>query len=250
MSERRYRARIYERYVEAAGAKPLVVDRDSLRPRSAYLDRLVRRHFPASRDAAIFDVGCGHGAVLDAARRAGYARLGGVDTSPQQVEAAQHLGIPGVRQGDLLEALSGLAPESQDMVVAFDVLEHFTKDETLGFVDAVLRVLRPGGTWLIHVPNGESPFAGRIRYGDYTHEQAFTRGSITQLLLASGFARVACFEDRPIPHGPRSTVRALLWRVIRLGLRLYLAAETGDSGRDAIFSQNLLAVAVKPERAR
>lgn len=250
MTGRHYRTRIYGRYVEAAGATPLVVDRDSLRPRAAYLDRLVRRHFPAARDAAIFDVGCGHGAVLDAAQRAGYRNLAGVDASPQQVEAARRLGIPGVRQGDLLQALGELAPGSHDLVIAFDVLEHFTKDETLGFVDAVLRVLRPGGRWLIHVPNGESPFAGRIRYGDFTHEQAFTRGSLTQLLLACGFERVACYEDAPIAHGLRSAVRSVLWRFIRLGLRLYLAAETGDSGRDAIFSQNLLAVAVKPERPR
>lgn len=250
MTARDYRARIYQRYVEAAGAKPLVVDRSSLRPREPYLDRLVRRHFPPSREATIFDVGCGHGAVLDAARRAGYAKLAGVDVSPQQVEAARHLGIPGVQQGDLLQALGELAAESQDMVIAFDVLEHFGKDETLAFVDEVQRVLRPGGRWLIHVPNGESPFAGRIRYGDFTHEQAFTSGSLTQLLLASGFERVACFEDVPVPHGLPSIVRAVLWRVIRMGLRLYIAAETGDSGRDAIFSQNLLAVATKAERPR
>ena len=31
----------------------------------------------------------------------------------------------------------------------------------------------------------------------------------------------------------------------RAGLRLWLTVETGDTGRNAIFSQNLLAVAVK-----
>jgi len=158
---------------------------------------------------------------------------------------AVRLGIAGVVQGDLGEALAALADGSQAAVVSFDVIEHFTKDETIDFVDQVLRVLQPGGRWIIHVPNGESPFGGRSRFGDFTHEQAFTRGSLTQLLLASGFATVACYEDAPVVHGAASRVRALLWRPIRLALRLYLAVETGDTGRDAIFSQNLLAVAVK-----
>ena len=114
----------------------------------------------------------------------------------------------------------------------------------LAILVPLLNLLVPE-TWIIHVPNGESPFGGRSRFGDFTHEQAFTRGSLTQLLLASGFATVACYEDAPAAHGAKSRLRALLWRLIRLALRLYLAVETGDTGRNAIFSQNLLAVAVK-----
>ena len=131
------------------------------------------------------------------------------------------------------------------MVVAFDVIEHFTRDELLGFVDQVQRVLRPGGRWIIHTPNGESPFCGRMRYWDLTHELAFTRTSIIQLLLSSGFSNVQCFEDAPIPHGLTSAGRWLLWKAIRSGLRLYLAAETGDTASSAIFSQNFLTVADK-----
>ncbi len=84
-----------------------------------------------------------------------------------------------------------------------------------------------------------------IRYGDLTHELAFTRDSMSQLLLASGYSSVRCFEDEPVPHGVKSAVRWLLWKGIRAGLRLYAAAETGETGRDAVFTRNLLAVAVK-----
>lgn len=106
-------------------------------------------------------------------------------------------------------------------------------------------MLRPGGRWIIHVPNGESPFFGSIRYGDLTHELAFTRTSLAQLLLASGFAEVRCFEDQPVVHGAKSALRWLLWRGFRGVLRLYIAAETGDARGGHIFSQNLLAVARK-----
>ncbi len=203
------------------------------------------RHFPADRTARILDLGCGHGALLHFAREAGFVHLAGVDGSAPQVAAARALGIEGVREGDLLVTLRDMTEGSVDVVVAFDVVEHFTRDEVLDLVDAVLHVLRPGGRFIAHVPNGESPFHGRVLFGDATHESAFTQRSISHLLLASGFSRVECFEDRPTVHGLKSAVRAALWRAIRVGLRLCLAAETGDTGSRAILTQNFLAVAYR-----
>jgi SAM-dependent methyltransferase len=174
---------------------------------------------------------------------AGYKRATGVDRAEEQVRAARDLGIAGVEQGDVMSALATTATGSVDVVVAFDLLEHFTKDELIPLVDEVHRVLRPGGRWIVHVPNAEAPFGARIRYGDYTHELAFTRFSIAQLLRASGFVNVQCYEDNPVPHGIKSALRLLLWKVIRAGLLLYLAIETGAFDRGAVFSQSLLAVA-------
>jgi hypothetical protein len=37
----------------------------------------------------------------------------------------------------------------------------------------------------------------------------------------------------------------MIWRALRLGLRVWLAAETGESGRQAIFTRNRLAVVEK-----
>ena len=45
--------------------------------------------------------------------------------------------------------------------------------------------------------------------------------------------------------GLKSLIQWVLWKRFRAVLRLYLAAETGDSAQDAIFSQNVLTVAVK-----
>jgi SAM-dependent methyltransferase len=240
-----YRWRVYGRYVTARSQELAPSLIEGLQPRAAHLNRLIRSYFPADRSAAIVDLGCGHGALIHFARQAGYRDIVGVDRSPQQVDVARRLGIEGVRGGDLVEAISSLADSSLDAVVTFDVIEHFRKDELTGFADGILRVLRPGGRWIIHVPNGESPFGARMRYWDFTHELAFTRESISQLLLSSDFARVDCFEDGPVAHGVASAVRWLLWRGIRVGLRLWLAIETGDCGREAIFTQNLFAIAEK-----
>lgn len=240
-----YRERLYRSYLEAMECMPPVTP-ESLRGCEPYLRSLIRKHFPARRDADILDLGCGYGALLYFCRQEGYMRVSGVDRSPQQVRSAAQLGIEGVREGDLLETLRSLAEGSQDVVVAFDVLEHFTKEELLPLIDQVRRVLRPGGRWIIHVPNGESPFHGRIRYGDFTHETIFTRTSLAQVLHASGFTEVRTFEDKPIVHGMTSLLRRVLWEFLRPLLLLYLAVETGGLDRQSILSQNLLAVAVRP----
>ena len=95
------------------------------------------------------------------------------------------------------------------------------------------------------MPNGESPFGGKVLCGDFTHELAFTRTSLTQVLKVSGFNEVDCFEDTPVVHGVKSAIRALLWRLIRWFWLAYIAIETGGTDRRAIFTQNFLAVAVK-----
>lgn len=238
-----YRARLLARYVSThtsvSGA------RDGLARRRAYLERLVAQHFPPARDAAVLDLGCGHGAIVWAARNLGYTNVVGVDASPEQVAAAKDLGIVGVRQGDLRQALADLAPATMDAIVLFDLFHYFDKNEQMAIADAVHRALRPGGRFILHVPNAEAIFAGRMRYWDMLANDAFTRASIEQLLLACDFTRVACFEDTPAVHGLKSRVRALLWPLVRAGRRLVLAIETGESGREAVFSQCLLAVGTK-----
>lgn len=245
MTTESYRDRIYRRYVEARPKTLAPCTVAGLAPRAPYLRKLVREHFPPQLDVAVLDLGCGHGALLHFAREAGYRNLRGVDGSSEQVAAAQRLGIAGVEEGDLREAVKAQPDASLDVIVAFDVIEHFTRDELLPFVDDVRRALKPGGRWIIHVPNGESPFFGAVRYGDLTHEFAFTRVSLTQLLLSSGFTSVRCYEDAPVVHGLRSALRWMLWKSFRGMLRLYIAAETGDASSEHIFSQNLLAVATK-----
>ena len=240
-----YRSRIYDYYVHSRLESLAPADTESIRRGGVFLHQLIQRHFPPNRDAAILDLGCGYGSLIYHARRAGFVNVVGVDRSPQQVAEARRLGIDGVIEGDILEYLASTPSGSQDVVLTFDVIEHFTRDELLPFVDEVHRVLKPGGQWIIHTPNGESPMSNRIRYGDLTHEQAFTRTSLGQLLLSSGFRSVECFEDAPVIHGVASAIRFVVWKGIRAMLRIYLAAETGNSGRSSIFTQNLLAVAVR-----
>ena len=133
-----------------------------------------------------------------------------------------------------------------DPVLFGDVLEHLERQELFDLLDEVHRVLRPGGLCLIHVPNGEGIFGMEIRFGDLTHVQAFTQNSARQLLSATGFSQIRCYEERPVVHGIISLVRGVLWALGTLPFRLLLAAETGST--KAILSENLLIRAIKAVR--
>lgn len=241
----KYRDRIYGQYVASSGEASRLSSLADLEGRRPTMEHVISSFFPPKKSSIIIDLGCGHGTLVHFARQRGYSAVHGVDVSSQQVALAVQLGIEGVIEGDLSTTLAALPAESVDAIVAFDVIEHFTKDELIGFVDTVHRVLKKGGRWIIHAPNAASPFAGAIRYGDFTHELAFTRTSLEQLMHASGFARVSCFECAPRVHGLKSAIRVAAWKLARLALQFVETAETGELRRDSIYTRNLYAVVWK-----
>jgi SAM-dependent methyltransferase len=244
-----FRRRMYAAYGPAPGELFPQDPPAGVAVRMPFLRQMVHRHFPPARDAVILDLGCGHGDLIQVLRTAGYTHVRGVDASPSQVSLARGLGFTDVVRGDLMAALKHADDASLDVVVALDVLEHFTRPELGEIAERVRQVLKPSGRWIIHTLNGASPFAGRSAYGDITHETLFTRNSLRQMLKAYGFGRIRCFEDRPVPHGLVSACRYLLWMGLRSLLMLYVAVETGDLDRQGIFSQNFTAVA-RPEDSR
>jgi 2-polyprenyl-3-methyl-5-hydroxy-6-metoxy-1,4-benzoquinol methylase len=241
----RHRSRLYASYVTSGQAGVADGGEGMPRGRDAFLRKIIEHHVPADRGVRILDLGCGSGALLRCCRDAGYRALEGIDISPEQTRAAHRLGLDCVREGDILGFLQAAPAGCYDVVFALDVLEHFSRDEVLDVLAAVARVVRPGGRFIVHVPNGESPFVGAIRYGDFTHQLAFTRHALAALGRISGFSQVSCYEDRPVPHGALSLVRLVLWHVVRLVLVAVTAIETGDPGRGAVLSRNLLAVLVR-----
>jgi 2-polyprenyl-3-methyl-5-hydroxy-6-metoxy-1,4-benzoquinol methylase len=240
-----YRSRIYHRYVENRQYPLAPSTIQELKARGPMLRKIISKHFPNDKSASILDIGCGHGAFIYFIREAGYTDVIGVDHSPEQVKSADRLGIKSISQSDLMETLNSLPGECKNVIISFDVIEHFTKTELLPFVDEVFRVLKKGGIWIIHTPNAESPFFSKVFFGDVTHETAFTRTSISQLLKSSGFNHVSCYEDTPVPHGLKSVIRFFLWKCIRGFLRFYLTVENHCGEKECIFTQNFLTVAVK-----
>lgn len=241
-----WKKRLYHAYVSSGQAGQIpenITAACHFRHRAPYLRSIVRDFLPQDRSIRIADLGCGHGALLYFLKLAGYSNIAGIDVSAEQIEMAQRLGICETLQGSLNEFLAGTQPESVDVIFLMDVLEHLTRRELFTILDSVYRVLRPSGSCIIHVPNAEGIFGMRIRYGDLTHEECFTRKSLSQLFSTIGFSTVECYEDRPRMHGIVSIFRRTIWEVGTLPHRFLLAAETGE--KRFILSQNMLAVAKK-----
>ena len=190
----------------------------------------------------MIDLGCGTGGFVYWLQHIGYQNAAGIDISAEQIAAASQLGIKDIHQADLKEFLRDKR-NFYDVIFMNSVLEHFTKTEILDVLDSVYQSLKTGGVFVALTPNAESPFSGRFRYGDFTHEISFAEGSIRQVLGVSDFKHIQVFPTRPVIHGFKSLLRALLWRGIEFILQLYLLIETGSP--KGIFTQNLIAVAEK-----
>src|SRR5437763_2059722 len=144
---------------------------------------MIERHAPAGR---LLDVGCGHGLLLDEARRRGY-EVEGVELSESAGAYARDvLGLP-VREC----ALEDLGPEddgSYAVIVLADVLEH------LGDPVAGLRrcreLLRPGGVFCVVTPDPSSltaRLAGSRWWGLLpAHTFLLPRLTLRELLTAEG----------------------------------------------------------------
>ncbi len=187
----------------------------------------LRRWLPDRRDAAIADLACGQGRLLYRLKLRGYTNLSGVDIAPDQVALARQI-VPAVEQADVLEWLA-LHPERFDCLVGLDIVEHFTREEALRFLELCWTALKPGGRLILQTPNADSPFGLQIRYGDITHEWAYNVNALTRLLRRAGFTAIEPREQGPVPWGysVASTARFVLWRAIRAGLQLWNLAETG-----------------------
>ncbi|MFH1066826.1 MAG: class I SAM-dependent methyltransferase [bacterium] len=222
-----YRQRLYEGYV--SHNKKFLNEAMSAGQSERNLANL-RRAFcrwlkDVPRDGAVLDVGCGSGAVLTFLKKEGFTRLHGIELSQEQVALAQER-FSEVVCADALEYL----PHHKNqfaLICAFDLLEHFTKNEAFDFLEAARDALVAGGRLLLQLPNGDSPFVGSIAFGDMTHETTYTAVSLRHLLLTCGFEHIQ-FQE----HGPQSTslwgcVRWALWQMIRQVLKCVHRVETG-----------------------
>ncbi|GIW56941.1 MAG: hypothetical protein KatS3mg082_3345 [Nitrospiraceae bacterium] len=187
----------------------------------------LRGWLPHARDAAIADLACGQGRLLHWLKSRGYTNLTGVDISPDQVALARQV-VPTVEQADVLEWLAQ-HPDRFDCLIGLDIVEHFTREEALRFLELCYAALKPSGRLILQTPNADSPFDLQIRYGDITHEWAYNVNQLTRLLRRAGFTAIEPREQGPVPWGYSfaSTVRFVVWGAIRAGLQIWNLAETG-----------------------
>lgn len=199
-------------------------------------------HLPKYKEARILDLGCGDGAFVHYLQRQGYSQAEGIDLSHEQIAEGQNIGIKNIQVADAFNYLQTIS-KPFDMIVARDLIEHFTRQEAFDLITLIQRCLSKDGRFMMQVPNGQGLYYTSIFYGDYTHEMAYTTTSVRQLFLNTGFREIHCYPTGPVPHSWKGKIRTFLWRWKVMTLRFWKMVETGNP--DGIFTSNLIAVGDK-----
>ncbi len=147
----------------------------------------------------VLDLGCRDGALTQA--YAGGNEIVGVDADREALAEAEKLGIE-TRWADLDDALP-FEDGSFDVVVAGELLEHLRDPRRV--VSEVLRVLRPGGTFVASVPNAYR-LKNRVRFllgrkpeDDPTHLQMFAPQDLPALLAGFEDVQLHLITGRLVP---------------------------------------------------
>ena len=149
---------------------------------------LVRRYLGgrSNRRLRVCELGCGTGGNLAAV--ADIHDVVGIECSPQALAYAQHALGNRVRFGRLPHEID-LPPQSFDVVLMTDVLEHI-EDDAASAIEA-LRLLRPGGVLVATVPAYQWLYSPRDahhhhfrRYGKRRFAKLWQRPDAQTLLLS------------------------------------------------------------------
>lgn len=201
------------------------------------------QHFlPKNKDIKILDLACGNGGFLYWLEQIGYKNAYGVDLSHEQIEFAKKIGLKNIYEDNAISFLKS-KKEEYDIIFARDFFEHLNKNELLIAGNLILESLKKDGVFILQTVNAETLFGARLRYGDITHEMAFTRTSIEQFLSQAGFTDIKIYPMRPVIHSVFSFIRYFIWRLVEIFLYIVLVSGTGY--KKGIFTQDILCSAKK-----
>lgn len=178
----------------------------------------------------VVDLGSGRGEGCALALRRGALSATGVNLSTGENILARKV-VPDATfvDADLVSWLSAAQGGSVDRIMALNILEHLDKDTLAAVLTESARVLRPTGCLVAVTPNATSTYGTMTRYWDITHHIAYTPSSVRQIGILCGFRDFAFRECGPRPHGVISTIRYVLWQMIRLGIKARLMIELAST---------------------
>lgn len=153
----------------------------------------------------VLEIGFGNGSFLAWAKAQG-ALVAGTEIDEGMLARAREKGFVA-----LPSVLAELAASGQrfDVVVAFDVFEHWDKETLIANLKCIAVLLDTGGLVLARFPNGHSPFGRVHQHGDITHQTALSKSSIEQLAGITGFTVVRVSNAASVP------VRCDMWSALK-----------------------------------
>ena len=196
----------------------------------------------ALRGKRVLEIGFGNGGFLAWAKGEG-AEVSGIELHAEMREAARRSGFA-VHDASLAELAAAHA--RHDLVVAFDVIEHWDTDELVANFGHIRALLDDGGLFLARFPNGNSPFGRVFQHGDFTHKSTLSTYKIEYLAALSGLEVVRIANPCRVSSKP-GILRSLRQRWFALRRRWIERSIARLYGiRRLPLDPNLVAVLRKP----
>lgn len=160
---------------------------------------------------SLVDIGCGDGRLVrEIQSRFPERSVEGIDLSSRAIALARAMYPAG--RFEAVDVTQEARGRQFDIATLIEVFEHIPPDAGAPFIDAVSRLIRPGGTLLLTVPHANKPLEEK-------HYRHFTATSITECLDAR-------FEIIAITPFERHGLRKLLIDAL-LGNRLFILNHRG-----------------------
>lgn len=161
---------------------------------------------------ALLDLGCGRGEWLELMAGTGFSVLG-ADLDEGMLSVCAERNLPAERK-DFLVALKETPSGSQSVVTGFHIAEHLPFEILLELVKESLRVLKPGGLFILESPNPENIVVGTADfYLDPTHLRPLPPGLLAFLPEYYGFERTKILRLQESPDLVKSrdlSLRAII----------------------------------------
>jgi 2-polyprenyl-3-methyl-5-hydroxy-6-metoxy-1,4-benzoquinol methylase len=145
---------------------------------------------------SMIDIGCGDGAMLDAAVAEGIPEIKGLEISRRLITLLEDR-FKGERVTVSNRTIDEFAMNNFDLVTLINVLEHLHDPATL--LNEIQSRMTPGGLLLVHVPN-LSGLPARIQgprwkqLEPYSHLYYFTAKTLSSMLRHAGLTPVSRFH--------------------------------------------------------
>lgn len=147
---------------------------ESLKGTARFHEETILKRFlgalPLPENHSFLDVGCGYGRKMEWLKELGINATG-VDINPTHVQAVRDAGMQAmsIEEFDSIDTLF-------DGILMSHIIEHFTPENLLVFMDHYLSRLKTGGHLIISTP---MPWVGFLE--DFDHVKPYPPRSITQV---------------------------------------------------------------------
>jgi SAM-dependent methyltransferase len=151
-------------------------------------------------DAAVVEIGCGNGRLLEPMARR-FREVWGTDVSPQMLNRCQER-LAGFENAHFVELdgndLTGVPSAHFDLCYSYFTFRHLTAHSmTRRYMEEAYRVLKPGGVLKIDTAGIYSGNPFRQLYetrADTWHGVRFTMSEIVKVLESTGFRMIAAYH--------------------------------------------------------